>query len=59
MSRRFKDDPKHWRVRAEEARANAGQMSDPNAKLKMLAIAENYERLAQQAEQRLRDANTE
>jgi len=47
------NDPKHWRERAEEARVHAEQMADPEAKQTMLKIAEDYEKLAQRAEQRL------
>jgi hypothetical protein len=46
---------KHWRDRAEEARANAEQMNDPEAKRQMSEIVAGYERLAQRAEQRLRE----
>jgi hypothetical protein len=46
------DDPKHWRQRAQEARALAEQMPDAESKEAMLRIARDYERLAQQAEQR-------
>jgi hypothetical protein len=46
-------DAKHWRDRAQEARAQAEQMSDPQAKSDMLGIADGYERLAMRAEERL------
>jgi hypothetical protein len=46
------NDPKHWRQRAEEARALAEQMPDIESKEAMLRIARDYERLGQQAEQR-------
>ena len=49
------NDPKHWRDRAEEARAHAEQMIDPDSKRKMLRIADDYEELARRAEKRLRD----
>jgi hypothetical protein len=41
MPYRSFNDPKHWRERAEEARAHAQQMTDPEAKRMMLAIAED------------------
>ena len=47
------NDAKHWRERAEEARATAEQISDPEARRKMHEIAESYARLAQRAEERL------
>jgi len=46
------NDPKHWRKRAEEARARAEQMTDRDARQTMLGIAEDYEKLAKRAEQR-------
>jgi hypothetical protein len=46
------DDPDYWRHRAEEARAIAAQMTDAHNKATMLAIAQDYEKLAQRAEQR-------
>ncbi len=53
MPYRSFNDPKHWRERAEEARAHAQQMTDPEAKRMMLAIAEDYEKLARRAQERL------
>jgi hypothetical protein len=40
------NDPEHWRRRAEEARALAVQMTDMHTKATMLAIAQDYEKLA-------------
>ena len=48
------DEPKHWRNRAHEARARAGELDDPEAKRQMLGIARGYDRLAERAEERLR-----
>jgi hypothetical protein len=42
-------DVEYWRARADEALAQARQMSDVEAKRSLLAIAENYEQLAEQA----------
>ena len=45
------NDPEHWRQRAEEARRMA-DLSDVPSKEAMLRIAEEYEKLAERAEQR-------
>ena len=42
----------YWRSRAEEARAVAVQMRDHHTKAVMLKIAQDYEKLAERAEQR-------
>jgi hypothetical protein len=39
MSGNLMNNPKHWRDRAEEARANGEQMNDPEAKRQMYEIA--------------------
>jgi hypothetical protein len=49
---------RHWLDRAEEARAVAGQMNDPEAKRVMLGIAAGYERMAKIAEERLAKSRT-
>jgi hypothetical protein len=46
-------DHQHWRQRAEEARAVAEQMADPEARRMMLNIADGYDKLAQRAEERM------
>jgi hypothetical protein len=48
----FPDDaePEYWHERAQEARALADQMNDPEAKRMMLEIANGYEWLAKRAE---------
>jgi hypothetical protein len=48
----IRDDPEHWRERAEEARHVAGQMSDPVTREAMLRIAADYEGLAEHAQRR-------
>jgi hypothetical protein len=45
------DRPEHWRQRAEEARRMADLIDVPS-KEAMLRIAEEYENLAERAEQR-------
>ena len=52
MVSHFINEPEHWLARAEEARILANQMNDAEAKVAMLRIAEDYERLAQRAEGR-------
>jgi hypothetical protein len=56
MPDKLMNNPTHWRNRAEEARANAHQMSDPESKRMMLDIAAGYERLAERAERRLHES---
>jgi hypothetical protein len=46
------NNPKHWRDRADEARAIADMMSDTVARSTMFEIAAGYDRLAERAEQR-------
>jgi hypothetical protein len=53
MLRSLINDPEHWRSRAEEARAVAEQLSDPQAKGTMLLVAESYDQMAVHTEARL------
>jgi hypothetical protein len=46
------DVAKHWRARAEEARALADQLRDPESRRIMLGIAVSYVILARRAEER-------
>jgi hypothetical protein len=57
MALNAKKDPGYWRNRAEEVRAIAAQMTDAHNKLIMLAIAQDYEKLAVRAEQHAGDPN--
>jgi hypothetical protein len=54
MSGTLRDDPKHWRLRAEEARVSAELISDPESKRAMLEIAAQYERIAKRTEELLK-----
>jgi hypothetical protein len=45
-------DTAHWKERAEDARRVASTLTDPEARRKMLEIAESYERLAVRAQLR-------
>jgi len=47
---------KHWRERAEEARVHAEQMSDSDSRRMMLAIAAEYDHLAERADKLARKA---
>jgi len=51
---RLIDNPEHWRDRAEEARAMAAQLSDPEARRMMEDVAKTYDKLAERAEERVR-----
>jgi hypothetical protein len=48
----IRHDARHWRERAAEARANAANLDDLDARRLMLEVATTYERLAKDAEAR-------
>jgi hypothetical protein len=48
-------DAKHWRDRAEEARAVSEQMTDAETQRMMRGVADCYERLAKSAERATHD----
>jgi hypothetical protein len=48
------NDPDHWRDRAREKRALAERLRNEQAKQTVLRIANEYERLAELAEERSR-----
>ena len=50
----FVTDPEHWRERAEDIRLTARSLMDEHAKARMLKIAEGYEALRKQTEDRRR-----
>ena len=52
------NNPAHWHLRAQEARLLAAQLEDPEAKAATLKIAEEYDRLAVRATQRMADAES-
>ncbi len=47
-------DPEHWAERAKDIRVTASSLRDQDAKSRMLKIAEGYERLRRQTEERRR-----
>jgi len=46
MANTSNNNPKHWRQLAQEARATAHRLDEPDARRTMLEIAESYEELA-------------
>ena len=47
-------DPEHWREQAEGIRVTANSLNDAQTKARMLKIAEGYEALRRQTEERRR-----
>jgi hypothetical protein len=47
------NDPTHWRDRADEARAVADPLTDPEARRMMFEIAADYDKLATRACERM------
>ena len=56
MGRIENHDGRAWRARAEECRAIADTFENPETRAKMLAVAADYERMAENAERREQDA---
>jgi hypothetical protein len=52
MGRIENHDSKAWRARAEECRAIADTFDNPETRAKMYLVAEDYERMAENAERR-------
>lgn len=57
MGRLERHDSRSWRARAEECRALAELFLQPETRRKMLALAEDYDHMADRAE-RDREADT-
>jgi hypothetical protein len=51
MPASFINNPEHWRDRAREKRALAGRLRNEQAKQTVLRIANDYELLAERAEE--------
>ena len=52
MATSYINDPEHWQQRATEIRAIAAEMTDPEIKVIMLRLAEDYQELAARAAKR-------
>jgi hypothetical protein len=53
------NNPAHWHLRAQEARLLAAQLEDVEAKAATLRIADEYDRLAVRAQQRMAELEKE
>ena len=49
----------HWRVRAKEARHLAEQITDADVQWRMMRIANDYEKIAEKAEARIKARSAE
>ncbi len=56
VSRIENHDGRAWRARAEECRAIADTFQNPQTRAQMYRMAEDYERMAERAEEREREA---
>jgi hypothetical protein len=54
----FVNDPEHWRERAQSMRLTASSLKDERAKARMLKIAEGYDALGRQSEERITKQST-
>jgi hypothetical protein len=54
----FVTDPDHWRERAQGMRLTASSLKDERAKARMLKIAEGYDALGRQSEERIAKQST-
>ena len=52
-------DPAHWRERAAQMRLLASEMNDPEAGVVMLKLANDYDNLADSAENRVKELPAE
>jgi hypothetical protein len=52
------NDPLHWLIKASEAREIAAEMKNLGSRADMLTIAEEYEKIAQRATERLATIQT-
>ncbi len=52
MTRQNTNDAKHWRDRAAEMRVLSDEIKDPQAQRMMLKLANDYDKLADRAEER-------
>jgi len=57
MSSHLADNSDHWRKRAGELRRLAETMIRANPREKVLRLAEDYDRLAQRAEERCKESD--